>query len=82
MVSELKNPSATKRFIDDVKQGYKNIKNNPYMYSLSTDTRLQDAGYRTVSIKNYLIIYRIEEEDNLVIVIRVLYGGRDYSKFI
>ena len=82
MISELKNLSAAKSFIADVKKGYENLASNPYMYSFSTDKRLQEQGYRTIPIKNYLIFYRIEKDDKMAVVVRVMYGGRDYSNLI
>jgi toxin ParE1/3/4 len=82
IVSELNNPSAASAFLDDVEKSYNNIVEKPAMYSLCNDYRLRNGGYRKIVIKNYLILYRINEDDKMVIVVRVVYGGRNYSELI
>ncbi len=82
IVSELNNPSAAAAFLDDVEKSYHNIVEKPAMYSLCNDYRLRNGGYRKIVIKNYLILYRINEENKTAIIVRVVYGGRNYSKLI
>ena len=82
IVSELNNPGAASAFLDDVEKSYHNIVEKPAMYSLCNDYRLRNGGYRKIVIKNYLILYRINEENKTVIVVRVVYGGRNYSELI
>ena len=82
IVSELHNPSAASAFLDDVEKSYHNMVENPAMYSLCNDYRLSNGGYRKIVIKNYLILYRINEENKTVIVVRVVYGGRNSSDLI
>jgi len=52
------------------------------MYSLCQDARLSREGYRKIVIKNYLVIYRIDDEAKKVFVMRIIYGGRNYPEFI
>lgn len=82
IASELHNPSAAKAFLDDIETSYHNIVEKPAMYSLCNDYRLHNSGYRKIVIKNYLILFRINEEDGTVIVVRVVYGGRNYSDLL
>jgi plasmid stabilization system protein ParE len=82
IVNELQNPQAAGHFLDDVEQAYIRISDNPYLFALCSDTRLQKLGYRKVVIKNYLVLYREDEETNTVYVVRIVYGGRDYAKLL
>ncbi len=82
ILSELNNPSATSAFLDDVEKSYQNIIKKPWMYSLCNDYKLRNGGYRKIVIKNYLILYRINEEAEIIFVVRVVYGGRNYSELI
>lgn len=34
--------------------------------------------YRKLIINNYVAIYRIDEENKVVYIIRIVYGGRNY----
>ena len=79
---ELKNTQAAISFLADVEQSYWHVTENPLMYSLCNDERLQEAGYRIIAIKRYLVIYRVDEARKSVFIVRVVYGARDYSKLL
>ncbi len=82
IAKELKNPQAASRFLDDVEQAYLRIADNPCLFALCHDERLQKQGYRKVVIRNYLVVYREDAEGNTVYIVRVLYGARDYTKLL
>ncbi len=82
IVSELSNPGAAKAFLDDIEKSYNNIIEKPAIYSLCNDYRLRNDGYRKIVIKNYLILYRINEDGKTVIIVRVVYGFRNYAELI
>ena len=79
---ELNNPQAAAGFLDDVEESYRRIINNPRMYSLCRDERLGRMGYRKIVIKNYLILYRINEESQEVYIVRIVYEGRNYPELL
>jgi len=79
---ELVNPTAAASFLDDIEKSYFAVINNPRMYSLCQDARLSREGYRKIIIKNYLILYRIDDEAKKVFIVRIIYGGRNYAGFI
>jgi toxin ParE1/3/4 len=79
---ELVNPAAAAGFLNDVEKSYHIVVSNPYMYSLCHDARLSREGYRKIVIKNYIILYRIDDETKAVFIVRIIYGGRNYVDFI
>ena len=79
---ELKNTKAAINFFNDVENSYRHVEENPFMYSLCGDVRLEKEGYRKIPIKNYLIIYRVDEAQKDVFVVRIIYGPRDYVKLL
>ncbi|MBU7007691.1 type II toxin-antitoxin system RelE/ParE family toxin [Phosphitispora fastidiosa] len=79
---ELANPTAAASFLDDVEKSYIEVVNNPRMYSRCQDARLGREGYRKIVIKNYLVLYRIDDEAKKVFIVRIIYGGRNYPEFI
>lgn len=79
---ELVNPAAAAGFLDDVEKSYHDVVNNPHMYSLCSDDRLSRDGYRKIVIKNYLILYRIDDEAQAIFIVRILYSGRNYAELI
>ena len=81
-VYELKNAEAAISFLNDVENSYCHVKVNPFMFSLCGDERLRQEGYRKIPIKNYLVIYRVNEAQKDIFVVRIIYGPRDYVKLL
>ena len=79
---ELCSPASATGFLDDVEKSYKTVIDNPRMYGLCNDYRLHKEGYRKIIIKNYLILYRIDDEQKAVLVVRIIYGGRNYTELL
>ncbi len=79
---ELVNPVAAASFLDDVEKGYHAVADNPRMYSLCNDSRLSKDRYRKIVIKNYLILYRIDDEMQTIFIVRIIYGGRNYIELL
>jgi len=52
------------------------------MYERCHDACLVKEGYRKAAIKNYILVYRIEEAAKAVMIHRVFYGAQDYVKLI
>lgn len=80
IVHELKNSQAATGFLDDVEASYRQVIKNPHIYSLCNDDRLAQLGYRKIIIKNYLILYRINEKFKTVYIVRVVYGRQNYQE--
>lgn len=82
IVHELKSPQAASNFLNDVEAGYKHIRQNPQIYSFCNDKRLELLEYRKSVIKNYLILYRIDEKSEVMYIVRFVYGGRNYPEML
>ena len=78
----LSNVTAAIGFLDDVEKSYRNIVENPFMYSYCNDDKLRNQGYRKIPIKNYTILYLVDEEAQTVTVMRVFYSGRNYPELL
>lgn len=55
---------------------------NAVYVNFCQNARLMALGYRKVVIKNYIMIYRVEETTHTVYILRFFYGRRDYEKLI
>lgn len=82
IANELHNLQAASKFLDDIEQSYHKIANNPFTYSLCSDGRLRRQGYRKVTIKNYLMLYYLDENKDIAYVVRVIYAARDYARLL
>ncbi len=79
---QLANPKAAGDFLDEVTTCYDFLKNNPMMYEQCQDKRLGKEGYRKAVIKNYLLVYKVNEVSQTVSIMRLFYSAQDYSKLI
>ncbi len=50
----------------------------PMLGILIPDKKISQMGFRMLPIGNYLLFYKIYEEDKEVSILRVLHGNRDY----
>lgn len=80
ILRELSNPSDAADLLDGIGSCYSNLEKMPEMYERCRDTRLKAIGYRRITVKNYVIIYKVEGSIKTVYIMRCFYGGRDYEK--
>ena len=78
----LANPQAAASLANKIAACYDDLSRTPYMYGQCQNLRLQALGYRRVSIRNYIMVYRIDEERKTVYVLRFFYGPSDYERLI
>ena len=79
---QLDNRIAAMDFLREVEKYYSHLKDNPYIFAKSSDIRLEREGYRKVHIKNYLLMFKIREDEKEVIIYRVFYGASNYFKLL
>lgn len=54
----------------------------PYLYEQCCDPRLSSKGYRKAVIKHYLLIYRVDEAQKTVYLLRFFYGRQNYETLL
>jgi plasmid stabilization system protein ParE len=79
---QLANPSAATRLLDDIEKCYEFLKTTPEIYEFCRDPRLSEQRYRKAVIHHYILVYKVDEDNKTVTVLRFFYGARDYGKLI
>jgi addiction module RelE/StbE family toxin len=82
IINQLENPKASKDFFNKVEKSITQISENPKMYALMDDAKFSMMGYRKVVIGNYLLIYKFDEKNEIVSILRFFFGYRDYTRFM
>lgn len=82
IAGSLSNPTAASAFADEVEKCYASLERMPLMYEQCQDVQLRALGYRKALIKNYLLIYRVDEAEKIVSILRFFYGGQNYVELI
>jgi len=80
--SILKSPSAAEDMLNEIEEHTKFLAENPFIFPLSKDEELNKQGIRHVRVKNYLLFYTIEEDKELVSIIRIMYARRDWINLL
>ena len=79
---QLASPAAATNLLQQVELCYENLKSNPFVYERCYDFRLAQEGYRKATLKNYVLVYKIDEVAKAVVIYRFFYGAQDYVKLI
>ncbi len=79
---QLGNPIAAGNFLNEVEKCYDYLKSNPMIYAKSNDARLEKEVYRKALIKNYVLMFKVFEENQTVTIYRIFYAARDYFKLL
>lgn len=67
---------------DAVKDCYDRLKKHPMMYALADMPELAEKDFRRAPVKNYLILYQVNEAAKVVYIHRIFYGARNYIELI
>lgn len=81
--SELKNPEAAEKIIEDFYVQIRDLSLMPKRFELIDEEILSSFyGIRKVQVGNYYVFYRFFETTGIISIIRVLYKRRDWSQLL
>lgn len=69
---------AAEKLINKFEKNILRLENMPESCSIIEKFEERKKQYRKLIINNYVAIYRIDEENKKVYIIRIVYGGRNY----
>jgi addiction module RelE/StbE family toxin len=71
-------PSTPAKFLTALKEKITSLSDMPYRYEAYAD----NPAYRKLSVYDYLVFYKVDEENKVVKIHRVLHGARDISRYL
>lgn len=82
IISYLKNnlsePSIASNYLELINNEIQTLAYLPYKHAIIDDDMLKNLKYRKLIIKNYIAFYRINEEEKIVEIHRILYGSSNW----
>ena len=78
----LYNASAALKLIREIQKAFDSLKTMPERQALVVDVYLAAKGLRVLPVANYLIFYRVRQEEAKVIVVRILYNRRAWERIL
>lgn len=74
IVEMLLEPGTAASMLDALENGILSLESMPYRFPIRRSGVYSPKGYRQMMVKNYAVIYRIDEKQKQVIVVTVRYA--------
>ena len=78
IVIQLKSPKSALKIISEMEETIYSLETMPYRSSERKVGKFKNKGYFQIFVKNYTIIYRINEKDREVIIVTVQYSHSNF----
>jgi plasmid stabilization system protein ParE len=71
-------PGTANNLVDEIEAGIISLEEMPNRGAPRRIGNYANKGYRQLFIKNYTIVYRVDETEKQVIIVTVKYAGSDF----
>ena len=71
-------PGTANNLVDEIEAGIFSLEEMPNRGAPRRIGNYANKGYRQLFIKNYTIVYRVDDTEKQVIIVTVKYSGRDF----
>lgn len=82
IASQLSAPISAYRMMEVFEEALAGLSDTPQRYPLVADERLSQMGYRKLIVKSYIVFFSVDQKNKVVDIERILYGRRDWLRFI
>lgn len=79
IMNVLCNPDAALNLLSEIEEIYRKLIHNPKMYERSEDLLLQARGYRKIPVDNYVILYLVDDERQIISIMGYFHGLENYK---
>ena len=79
---ELSNPDAALTFADALEEKFEEICKTPKLGRIVENDFLRRDDVRMVHVKNYQVYYLIDEANKNVVILNVVFGGRNQDEVL
>lgn len=76
---KLLEPNIAERYAELIKNEINTLKYNPQKFAIIDYDMIKKYKFRKLIIKNHIAFYRINEDEKIVNVERILYGATDWK---
>ena len=74
----LDSPFTALDLLDEIESTVSNLSTMTYRYGLVNDTYLSHKEFRKCFVKNYIIFYKIDEENKAILIHRILHAKQNW----
>lgn len=73
---------AANKLMKNIETSIMRLTEFPLSCSYVLDEPLKAKGYRKLIVDNYVIFYLVNKDKKQIVIMRILYGARDYENLI
>lgn len=74
----LSEPGTAGRLLHEIETAILGLETMPFRGAARRVGRYADKGYRQIFVKNYAIVYRVDEADRRVVIVTARYARSDF----
>ena len=82
IASQLSAPESALNLMELLEEAMLSLSDMPQRCPLVSDERLSQMGYRKLIVKKYIVFFSIDEKNKVVDVERILFGRRNWLRFL
>lgn len=82
IANELLEPVNARRVINRIAETVLQLELMPFRFGLVEDERLAEQGIRKLHVDSYIVFYVISESEEIVTIVRILYGRRHWNHIL
>ena len=71
-----------RKMITKIKEEINKLKDDPTIYAIIKDEIIKKREIRKIKVNNYIVFYRVEENNKIVEIVRIMYGRRNWTKIL
>jgi len=79
ITQEFDMPGAAKRLNRAFNKGFQKIQRQPYICPVAQFNTPREYEFRKLFVRNYIALYRVDEDEKTVTVVRIFHGSQDYE---
>ena len=79
---DLCTPESALAILENIDSQILSLENMPKRFALVSDERLARLSIRLIPVRNYVIFYFVDDHEETVTVVRVLYSKRDWMHLL
>lgn len=78
----LQEPLIAKKLIAKIREEINKLKDNPTIFAVIKDEIIQKRKIRKIKINNYIVFYKVNENNKIVEIVRIMYTRRNWTKIL
>lgn len=78
----LQESTIAKNLVKKIREDIYKLENNPTIYAIIKDEIIKKREIRKIKVNNYIVFYKVEKNNNIVEIVRIMYARRNWTKIL